>query len=237
MLKIAIVEDNQAAAGRLKGFLEKYAVQYGMGFEVTVFEEAVNFLNCYRPCYDMVFMDIELPHMDGMTAARRLREMDQQIVLIFVTNMAQFAVKGYEVNALDYIVKPVAYSDFELKFGRAVARCRNASGSIMVVQQNGSKRILLRELRYIEVQGHKLIFHTEDGIFTGSGTLLEAEEKLREKGFLRCNKCYLVNQKHIAAIRGNTLVMSGGEELQISRLRKKTFMSELTECMGNENVL
>lgn len=237
MLKIAVIEDSQAAAQRLQEYLTRFSEEEGVALEVTVYAQALPFLEHYKPLYDMVFMDIELPYMDGMEAARRLRELDRWIVLIFVTNMAQFAVKGYEVNAMDYIVKPVRYADFRIKLRRAVAQCLRSAAAIAVVQQNGVKRMLLREIRYIEVRGHRLIYHTEAGEVFGGGTLREAEDKLRSRGFLRCNKCYLVNYRHIAAVEGSTLVMSDGDKLAISRPRKKDFMGELAECMGNGNVL
>lgn len=237
MFKIAIVEDNHAAAEKLQGFLTRYAAEQNENFDITVFGDAVDFLDSYRSIYDMVFMDIELPHMDGMEAARRLRSVDRQAILIFVTNMARYAVKGYEVDALDYLVKPIHYGDFERKLRRAVMRRDEAREAILVVRQSGFLRLKLQEIRYIEVRGHTLIFHTETESVQGSGTLLETEEKLKDKGFLRCNKCYLVNQKHITAVQGYTLVMTGGEELQISRPRKKVFMSELAEAVGNEYIL
>ena len=234
MPKIAIVEDSKAAADRLKEFLERFAQQESVAFHVDVFGEALSFLEHYKPVYDIVFMDIEMPHLDGMEAARRLRKLDEKILLIFVTNMAQFAVKGYEVDALDYMVKPVQYPDFRMKLQRAVARCRKDADAILVPQQDQVSRVLLRDIRYVEVRGHRLLYHTEQGGLDGGGTLRETEEKLRGKGFLRCNKCYLVNFRHIVSIQGDTLLMTGGDELKISRPRKKEFMWELAECMGNE---
>lgn len=237
MYKLAIVEDNREAAEKLSSFLERYAQEHQETFEIKVFGDALDFLNDYRMVYDVVFMDIELPGMNGMEAARRMRKLDQKVVLVFVTNMAGFAVKGYEVGAADYLVKPVHYGDFELKLKRILARYQEAEEAILVVRQSGYIRLLLREIRYIEVQGHKLLYHTEEGVVDGSGTLLETEEKLKDKGFLRCNKCYLVNQRHITGVNGYTLMMTGGEKLQISRPRKKTFMTELAEVMGKDNVL
>lgn len=237
MFKAAIVEDNKAAMEKLQGYLQRYAQENEEKIDIAVFGDALAFLDSYRRIYDMVFMDIDLPFIDGMEAAQRLREIDQQVVLIFVTNMAQFAVKGYEVDALDYLVKPVHYGDFQMKLHRAVSRLKDAQEAILVQRQSGMVRLKVQEISYVEVHGHTLVFHTDTGKINGSGTLHELEDKLKNKGFLRCNKCYLVNQRHIAAVQGYTLVMAHGEELQISRPRKKTFMNELAETMGNENVL
>lgn len=233
MIKVAVIEDNKTEAEHLRKHLAQFSEEKGEEFTITVFENAIRFLNAYRPVYDMVFMDIELPGMNGMEAAHRLRQLDQEIILIFVTNMAKFAVKGYEVDALYYLVKPVAYREFSQKLVRAVSQLKADSEAILVTQKSETKRILLREIEYIEVQGHTLLFHTETGTVSGAGVLGDMENRLKGKGFLRCNKCYLVNQKHIAFVKGYTLVMSGGDELQISRLRKNSFMSELAENMGN----
>lgn len=236
MLKIAVIEDSKEFAETLKSFFAKFS-SCEEPLDVVFFESAIPFLEHYKPVYDVVFMDIMLPHMNGMDAAHRLRELDQSVVLIFVTNMAQLAVKGYEVNAADYIVKPLYYNEFELKFRRAVLRCKEAASTVLITQQSGARRILLREIMYIEVHGHKLSYKTEAGTFSSTGTISEMEANLRDKGFLRCNKCFLINQRHIAVVQSNTVVMSNGDELQISRPRKKQFLHDLTEIIGKENSL
>ena len=238
MLRIAIVEDNNAAAQRLNDCLGRYARENSKEFAIDIFRDAIPFLERYRQPYDLIFMDIDLPGMNGMEAASRLRQIDQRAVLIFVTNLVRFALKGYEVDAMDYLIKPIQYGMFALKLHRAVARCEENTDSILVTQQSGVQRLGLGNLLYVEVRGHKLLFHTEKGeAISGSGTLMEVEEKLRGKGFLRCNKCYLINQKHVAAVQGNNLMLSDGTELLISRQRKKGFLTELADAMGSGNVL
>lgn len=237
MLRVAIVEDMPAELTLLQKHLQSYADERGMAFEFAVFGDATAFLERYRADYDIVFMDIELPGMDGMEAAHRLRALDRQVTLIFVTNMAQFAVKGYEVEALDYIVKPVKYGSFCTKLDRAVARCQAAAESIAIPQQNGTLRLLLREILYIEVNGHRLTYHTQQGTFEAGGSLQDVEAKLHPKGFLRCNKCYLVNQRQVRGMQGNLVQLSNGETLQISRLRKKGFLEELMDSMRDDIIV
>lgn len=237
MLRIAIVEDSQKELDLLQSCLDEYRVSRTVKMEYEVFGDAETFLERYTANYDIVFMDIELPGINGMEAAQRLREIDQKVVLIFVTNMAQFAVRGYEVDALDYVIKPVKYGPLCPKLDRAVARCRNTVQSVVLNQAAGSLRLLLREILYIEVRGHRLTYHTEQGEFECSGTLQDTEEKLHAWGFLRCNKCYLVNQRQIREVQGGELLLMNGERLQISRLRKKEFLEEFAAFVGSERML
>ena len=152
-----------------------------MTFDVDVVGAAFELLDASRT-YDICLLDIQLPGINGMEAAHRLREIDRQVILIFVTNMAQFAVKGYEVDALDYIIKPAQYGPLSIKLDRAAQRWRAAAESVMVALPTGTQRLLLWEIYYIEVQGHKLTYHTEKGQLPGTGTLQDAEQRLHGKG-------------------------------------------------------
>lgn len=237
MLTVALIEDDEAAARRLRACLDEFTARTGTRFQVVEFREATGFLEDYRPVYDLVFLDIEMPTMNGMDAARRLREKDGEVLLVFVTNMAQFAATGYEVDALDYIVKPYAYADFERKLKRAVKLCHHESEAVVVKQQGGTSRVLLREIEYIEVRGHDLLLRTEAGVVRGRGTLAELQQRLGTHGFLRCSKGFLVNQRHVRSVAGLNLTMTGGEQIGIGRTYKKSFMSELAAYLGASNVI
>ena len=233
MVKIAIVEDDAKAAQLLASYLTRFSGEQGAAFEVAQYRDAVSFLEGYRSAFDVVFMDIELPHMNGMDAARRLRELDRQIVLVFVTNMAQYAVKGYEVDALDFIVKPVAYPDFVFKMKRVLSALKvNEEREITIsLAKRGLCRVSSSKLLYVEVSGHKLRYHLADETLEAGGTLSKAEDELRAWGFLRCNSCYLVNPRHVEWVRGYA-VKVGDDELQISHPKRKEFMKGLTEWLA-----
>lgn len=238
LFTVAILEDEQPAADRLRSCLARFTADHPEArFDVTSFAEPTAFLEGYKPQWDIVFMDIEMPNMDGMSAARRLRALDGRVLLVFVTNMAQFAAKGYEVDALDYIIKPFSYNDFERKIRRAVAIRGEESASVMIVQRAGTQRVLLRDIEYIEVREHNLLYHTERGILTGTGTLQDVEGRLGDRGFLRCSKAFVVNSRHVAAVKGNELTLSSGESVTVGRTYKKSFMMALAASMGDGNVM
>lgn len=229
MLHIAIIEDEEKAAETLRSYLRRFESDTEESVQITRFADARPFLNAGTG-YDLVFMDIELPGLNGMEAARRLRQKNRQAKLIFVTNMAQYAVEGYQVDALDFMVKPVTYSDFSFKMKRAMSAIEMSRAKWLVIQQSaGLTRISSGELLYVEVQGHTLTYHLEQREqIKARGTLGDAEQSLSQCHFLRCNNCYLVNPEKIRWVRGY-LVNVGGDELQISHPRRKQFLKELGE--------
>lgn len=240
MITVALIEDDATAMRHLRDSIERFqnsGKSQGTEFNIAEFNEPTSFLDPYRGSYDIVFMDIEMPNMNGMEAARRLRQIDPHTIIIFVTNMAQFAAKGYEVDALAYIIKPFTYNDFEQKLERAVDLCRRKSESIAITQRGEMKIVLLSDLAYIEVKGHTLVFHTDQEELIGSGSLQEVQAKLEGKGFLRSGKSYLVNQRFIKEIHRSEIFMSDGSILPIGRSYHKTFLTQLAQSLGSDHVL
>lgn len=232
MFRVAIVEDNPSDVQRLRDLLEQYTKEYGDRFQVSEFDHPRPFLNQYRQAYDLIFMDIELPELNGMETARQLRQMDTVTTLIFITNMAQYALHGYEVGALDYVLKPVRYATFAMKLKKAVRNIQKLSDTtIDLVMPSGFARIAVSQLLYVEVQKHYLTYHTEDASYTVRETMKDAEQRLIPLHFLRCNNCYLVNLRHVTGVYENT-VLIGNVKLQISRPRRSDFLKGLTDYLG-----
>ena len=231
VVHVAIVEDEQIHQDTLKNYLQRYESENGVSFHIDVFANPILLLENYKPVYDLIFMDIQMPDINGMETARRLRTMDRNVLLIFVTSLAQYAIEGYEVAAMDYILKPVQYFSFAMRLTKAIWRIDADGGdAIKVANNSGSSRLRLKDILYIEISGHTITYHTLDGgSFSGTGTLSEVEEKLRGKQFARCNSCYLVNLQYVTHVKGYQLRMKDGTELQISQPRKKGFLQAMQD--------
>ncbi|MBQ8162084.1 MAG: response regulator transcription factor [Clostridia bacterium] len=227
MVRIAIVEDSEQDSHRLQTCLDRYGAEKDVKMQTSWHRSAEEFLDSFQYQYDIVFMDIRMGGMDGMKAAHKLREKDDKVILIFLTSLAQYAVQGYEVDALDYILKPLTYPALELKFQRALRRCHPKEDEEEILIASGTERYRVKaeELFYIEVFEHHLHYKTARETIKGYGTLKDVEKLLPEKGFFRLNNQTIVNLRHIQQIRGNTAVLDG-REFDISRMRKKDFMAE-----------
>lgn len=233
-IHIAIVEDDHTASKTLSDYLLRYTQENHVQFKISTFSDAVSMLDNYSADYDIIFMDIHMPYLNGMDAAHRLRALDQKVILIFVTSLTQYAVEGYEVSALSYIIKPVKYYDFALKLSRAVSRVPLVNSTKFELHTKaGTIRLDPQDIRYVESHGHHLTFYTLSGEYTQYSSLSRLEEQLAEYDFARCNSCYLVNLRYVRDIKGYTAVLDTGE-LKISQPRKKAFLHAL-ESYGAEH--
>ncbi|TGY97238.1 response regulator transcription factor [Petralouisia muris] len=233
MVRIAIVEDEELYIEKLTEYLGKYQNQFGEQFEITVYRDGDGITSQYQAQFDIILMDIQMKFMDGMSAAEEIRRQDSQVVIIFITNMAQYAIRGYEVDALDYILKPVSYFAFSQKLSRAISRIpKEEDKKFTISVKGGILCVSISDIYYVESAGHNLLFHTASGTHMTSGTMKSAEEKLTAAGFSRGNKCYLINLEHVEGIQDKCAVVKG-EMLQISRPRMSRFMQDLTRYWGD----
>lgn len=232
MIRIAIVEDEDYYVKQLTGYLDEYRKSEGEEFDVTIYRDGDAITVEYKAQFDIILMDIQMKFVDGMTAAEEIRRMDSEVIIIFITNMTQYAIRGYEVDALDYVLKPVSYFAFCEKLKRAAAKLkRRSSHYVMLNVKGGIMRVDVADIYYVESSGHNLIYHTANGDYLTSGTMKSAEEELEKFGFSRGNKCYLINLNHVDGIQDKCAVVKG-QYLQISRPRMSAFMQDLTKYWG-----
>lgn len=234
MIRIAIVEDEELYIEQLIQYLEKYQNEKGEELEITVYRDGDGITEKYKAHFDIILMDIQMKFVDGMTAAEEIRKVDFEVVIIFITNMTQYAIRGYEVDALDYVLKPVSYFAFSQKLSKAITRIKKRENVYITLQvKSGVLRLTTSDIYYVESEGHNLIYHTSKGEYLASGTLKSAAEQFAGSSFSRGNKCYLINLEHVEEVQDKCAVVRG-ERLQISRPRMNEFMKDLTRYWGEK---
>ena len=156
----------------------------GESFQIREFEDGDGILENYRADYDIILMDIEMSFVNGMEAAEEIRKLDHEVVIIFITNMPQYVMDGYKVQAFDYILKPITYYAFSRTLLQAMERmaARNRQYTTIPIK-NGIQRIDIRELVYVEVMDHDLIYYTISEKYVTRGSMKEAEELLKDFHF------------------------------------------------------
>ena len=232
MIKVAIVEDISEDSRILQEYLHQYEKENGETFEINVFSDGDEIVDKYKPVYDLIFMDIEMKFMNGMSAAEEIRKIDTEVVIMFVTNTPQYAVRGYEVEAFDYILKPVSYFAFSQRLSRAIARMKKRESKLLAINLKGGVfRLEVSDIFYIESRGHDIIYYTASGEYVTSGTMREIEEKMLPMNFFRGNKGYLINLAHVDGVKDNCAIVKD-KLLPLSRGRRKEFMESLAAYWG-----
>lgn len=231
VIRIAIVEDEEKYIDQLTEYIQRFGAQTGRAVTTRVFRDGEDIADGYRPEYDVILMDIQMQFMDGMTAARLIRERDSDVIIIFITSMAGYAIEGYEVRAFDYVLKPVSYDMFSRKLARAAEHIRPADGRCVVIRgKDGAVKLDAAKVLYVESSGHQMVYHTAGGVYSVRGRLDDLERELIPAGFFRINRGYLVNLYHVTAVRDKCCVVAG-DNLAISRSRRAELMDALAKIL------
>ena len=232
MIRVLIAEDDPRCYQELERFLDDYSRETGRTFQITHYDNGEDLVERYRPEFDLLLLDVDMPFLDGMTAAGHIRGVDPEVVIVFVTNLAQYAIQGYSVNALDYILKPLNYFSLSQRLTRCLRYVKKLEEAYVTVSvKGGALKLEVGDICYIERLGHQLMFHTRDGIHASSSTLQQMEEALADRGFARRNKGYLVNLAHVRGVQDGCAVVQG-DRLLISRGRRAAFLDALADYVG-----
>ena len=138
MIRLALVEDDALYRSQLREYIDKYSAASGEKFTVTEFSDGDEIALGYKAVYDIILMDIEMKFMDGMMAAEEIRKKDTEVIIIFITNSPQYAIKGYAVDALDYVLKPVSYYAFSQRLSRAIERAARRARHYLQINTHGT---------------------------------------------------------------------------------------------------
>ena len=216
--RVAIVDDSKTDAEFVQGILNSWAEQRLANIQAEVFPSAEAFLFRYAEDknWDILLLDIEMGAMDGVTMAKRVRQENQSVQIVFITGFADYISEGYEVSALHYLMKPVKQEKMFAVLDRAVAAMQKTERVILLPADGEMLRLPVGQVQYMEAFSHTV------AIVTGTETIqvkmpISEVEKILGDGFIRCHRSYLVGLKHIARLSKTEVVLDNGKSLPISR--------------------
>ncbi len=229
-MKIAIIDDNEKARNQMLSFIEEFGKEHECEFLVSAFCDGEELLNCNPHDYDILFLDIDMPGRNGIEIARKLRESNDRVAILFVTALAQYAIDAFSVDALDYLLKPIQYSDFKLKFQKTLKHVGLLRPAEVLLETQGvTMKVAVDDIVYVEVYGHYLFYHltTDDAPIRVRDKIADCCRSLSAYGFLRCHKSYLINPIHIEKLTSASVKMKNGDEVPIGRTYKDATLKAL----------
>lgn len=231
MLSIAVCDDEVieccGMAGKIKDILEEMKIpciirQFRSGGELLRAPES----------FDIVFLDIMMQAPDGMKTAQIFREKASDKILIFVSSSRAYVFEAYDVEAFQYLLKPVDDRKLKNVLQKAVLKTESRSQEFIIVsREREKKKLFLDDIFYFEIKGRIVDVHGPEGIFAYYGQIGELENKLRDKGFFRCHKSYLINLKYVCGYNRQEVILENGEKIVIAKRRYEDFCQKVLKVM------
>lgn len=234
MLHIAICDDEKDFVAHLTDLLKRYAAETGEEIKVTAFYDGIGLTEHYDTTIDLIFLDIQMKLVNGLTAAGRIRQLDETVGIIFLTSLSRYGLEGYRYQAENYIIKPLKYIRLKTELDRWRKKHEKTDDPALTVSNDtGTYRVQLKSLRYVETFQRNLLLHTGQESVICYRSMKEMERALSGAGFARCHTSYLVNLAYIKRINKLEITLITGEALPVSQPRRKKFTELLTEYWGD----
>ena len=231
MMNVCIVEDELAQAEELQNYIRKYEKVSNETFYITHLYDGLDLVEDYKSQYDVILLDIQMKHMDGMKAAEKIRQVDADVIIIFITSTVQYAVQGYMVDALGYVLKPVSYPQFQQIFDKAVEKIAAKKKHVYIKVTDGERQLKIdcESVYCIESQRNNVVIHTDREEYITPGPLKKFETMLMDYGFSKCHNAYIINLSFVEGVQKEEVLLTNGKSYPISRAKKKDFMTALAE--------
>lgn len=233
MIKIGICEDEKETQDLIESHLQN--LLKNSEYKIEKYISGEELLQANFKDIDILLLDIQMGKLNGMDTARRIREVDSKMEIIFITSLIDYVQEGYEVRAYRYLLKPIELE--ELK--KHVLNCineieKNKNHYILIKNKSNTYKIYSNEITYIEVQKKDMLIHTINKDFDVRYSLEKVEKDLNLGKFVRCHKSFLVNLTYVEKIKSNSAILESGEEVPISRYRYKEVKEKFLRFIGDE---
>ena len=231
-MRIAVCDDEKKFLQQFRDITDR--AYKSLDIVTDEFTDGNELLRCFKTRkYDIVFLDIEMPAIDGLTLARKLRDMSEDVYIVFLTGHIEYAIKGYEVSALRYLTKPAEESAVREVLDHVMKK-QNVGKALWIKDHEGEHKINLNDIIFIEAQNQKIVVYTVNGEIETRGKISDYEEKLVPNGFFRIHRGYLVSLSKVSGISGRDIRMSDGTLLPLGRTKEQSFRTALMSYASDE---
>ncbi len=231
MLSIAVCDDEVIECCNMEKRIKRVMEEMKIPCIIRQFRSGGELLQTLES-FDIVFLDIIMQEMDGMKTAQLFRRKAFDKILIFVSSSREYVFEAYDVEAFQYLLKPVEDRKLKNVLQKAVQKTERRSQEFIIVsRERQKKKLFLDDIYYFEIQGRIVDAHGPEGIFTYYEQIGELENKLRDKGFFRCHKSYLINLKYVDGYNRQEVILENGERIVIAKRRYEEFCQEVLKAM------
>ena len=219
MILIGICDGDTAVRVMLFNFIKRYKNETGLNVQVLSYDDGEKLLRHYPFEMDLIFLEIPFTKMNGIEIARRIREVDAHVGIVFLTTVLNHVLEAYEVHADNYLIKPLRYARFLKEIEQVRAR-RGQNRFFIETNDNGVYKIYTKSICYVETEEHNTRIHTETDSILSYKRMKEHEQILFEQYFIRCHTGFIVNLLYFDKLVHNDIILLSGEQIPVSRYRK-----------------
>lgn len=231
MLSIAVCDDEVIECSNMAKRIKEIMEEMKMPCIIRQFQSGRGLLQALES-FDIIFLDIIMRELDGMKTAQLFRKKAFDKILIFVSSSREYVFEAYDVEAFQYLLKPVDGRKLKSVLRKAVLKTEKRSQEFIIVsRERQKKKLFLDDIYYFEIKGRVVDVHGAEGIFTYYEQIGELEDKLRDKGFFRCHKSYLINLKYVDVYNGQEVILENGEAIVIAKRRYEEFCQKVLKVM------
>ncbi|RDY23368.1 DNA-binding response regulator [Romboutsia maritimum] len=234
MLKIALCEDEDIQRLRMKDYLRKILDEKNIKNQIFEYKSGIELISNYPKNIDILLLDVQMPGLDGMETARKIRGFDNKVEIIFITGVIDYIQDGYEVRAYRYLLKPIKFDELKKHIISCIELIENYKDKYILIKEKGNiYKIFIEDILYLEVNRKDMKIYTKDKVYEFVMSMKLAEEELGKYKFFRCHKSFLVNLKKVEYIEKNVLIIQK-YKIPISKYRLREVKLELLNVLGEK---
>lgn len=234
MFYIVICEDDILQRELLVNYLNQIFKDLGFEYLLIEFSSGEELLSDYPDKVDIIFLDIQMDELTGMDTARKIREFDNNVEIVFTTAILDYIHEGYEVRAYRYLLKPLKYECILKHTKACIEELIDRKDTIVVKHKSETTIIQTNDILYIEVLRKEVTIHTKEEKSLFKTSMKSIEDNLIKKNFFRCHKSYLINLKKVKSLKEKeNIVIINGNEIPVSRYKLKALKVKLAHLLGD----